>query len=169
LATVPLQGTAQAPISFSASTVLGPFCGPGSPAYDWDFGDGSPHGNGSGPSHAYTVAGNYNWSVTASAAGANCTQNGAITVAAPTLPPAISSMSKQGNPFRISVNGTNLQNGIRVFIDGAEWTNIQYKSATLIKLKGGGSLKALVPKNTPTTFRFDNPDGGSQTFVWQWP
>jgi hypothetical protein len=78
-------------------------------------------------------------------------------------------MLKQGNPFRINVNGTNLQSGIRVYINGGEWTNIQYKSATLIKLKGGGSLKALVPKNTPATFRFDNPDGGSQTLVWQWP
>ncbi len=80
-AAVPAQGTAQAPVSFSASAVLGPYCGPDSPSYDWDYGDGSAHGNGPGPSHTYAAAGNYDWSVTASAAGASCTQNGAITIA----------------------------------------------------------------------------------------
>jgi PKD repeat protein len=29
-------------------------------AYDWDFGDGSPHGTGAAPSHSYAAGGNYN-------------------------------------------------------------------------------------------------------------
>ena len=252
-AAVPAQGTAQAPVSFSVSTVLGLYCGSDSPSYDWDYGDGSAHGNGPGPAHTYSLAGTYSWSVSASAAGANCTRTGSINIASCQIlctatvpstgisnqpvtfsasvtetcgggvtydwdfgdggahsnaqnpshtyasggsytwsltvsgsgisftdggsiaiaaqipPPAVSSMLKQGSPFRINVSGTNLQSGIRVFINGGEWTNLQYKSVTLIKLKGGGSLKALVPKNTPTAFRFENPDGGSQTLVWQWP
>ena len=84
-------------------------------------------------------------------------------------PPVISGMAKSGSPFRININGTNLQSGIRVFINGNEWTDIKFKSSTLIKLKGGSSLKALVPKYTETTFRFLNPDGGEASLIWQWP
>jgi PKD repeat protein len=165
-ATVPATGTATQPVVFAASVTES--CG-GGVTYDWDFGDGSAHSSAESPSHTYASGGSYTWSLTVSGSGVSCTHGGSIAVSAPTPPPSVSSMFKQGSPFRINVNGINLQSGIRVFINGSEWTNIQYKNVTLIKLKGGGSLKALVPKNTPTTFRFDNPDGGSQTLVWQWP
>ena len=66
------------------------------------------------------------------------------------------------------MTGSNLQSGVKVFINGAEWTNLQWKSTSLLKLKGGGSLKAAVPKGAATTFRFLNPDGGESTLSWSW-
>ena len=84
-------------------------------------------------------------------------------------------MNKMGSPFRINVMGSNLQEGIAVYINGQLWgdsTNkqlVKWKSEANIKIKKGSSLKALVPKNTPTTFRFVNPDGGEATLTWQWP
>ena len=70
-------------------------------------------------------------------------------------------------PFTIVVNGSNLQNGIRVFINGVEWTSVLWKKDTKIKLSG--AVKTAVPKNTPTSFRFLNPDGGEASLTWQWP
>jgi hypothetical protein len=84
-------------------------------------------------------------------------------------PPAVSAVLKLGNPFRIKVLGSNLQEGIRVFIDGAEWPTIKWKNETKIVIKKGSALKALVPKNTAVTLRFVNPDGGEATLAWQWP
>ena len=86
-----------------------------------------------------------------------------------TQAPHLSLMQKLGNPFRISVVGSNLKNGIKVFINGSEWTNVSWKSENKIILKGGKSLKSAVPKNTPTNFLFVNPDGGETMVNWQWP
>lgn len=83
-------------------------------------------------------------------------------------PPEVSSLAKAGNPFRITVSGSNLQSGIKVFVDGTGWTNLQWKSSSLVKLKGGASLKATVPKGKATAFRFLNPDGGETTVTWSW-
>jgi len=78
-------------------------------------------------------------------------------------------MAKKANPFRFIATGTNLQNGIRVFINGTEWTNVSWKSTSKIVLKGGAALKTAVPKDTPADFVFQNPDGGTQSLTWQWP
>ncbi|MCX7831147.1 MAG: hypothetical protein N2445_08870, partial [Acidobacteria bacterium] len=58
---------------------------------------------------------------------------------------------------------------IAVYINGYQWSTGYIVGTTKIVLKGGAALKALVPKNTPTTFRFVNQDGGECTYVWQWP
>ena len=65
-----------------------------------------------------------------------------MTVTQSVAPPVIYSMTKAGSPFRINVNGSNLQPGIRVFINGSEWTNLKYKSSYLIKLKKAGHFRA---------------------------
>ena len=83
-------------------------------------------------------------------------------------PPVVSTMTKAGNPFRIMVSGSNLQSGIKVFINGSEWTNKKWMSTGQMKLKGGAALKAAVPKGTAATFRFLNPDAGEMTMAWQW-
>jgi hypothetical protein len=92
----------------------------------------------------------------------------AITVSAPIPPPVISLMKKASPPFKIVVTGSNLQDGVRLFINGVEWTNIQWKSTTKVKILGGASLKTVVPKGVATTFRFLNPDGGETTVSWSW-
>jgi alpha-tubulin suppressor-like RCC1 family protein len=134
--------------------------------YLWDFGDGSTSTTQS-PSHTYSAMGDYTATLTVrDSASQTATATVAIHVAI--LPPSVTSMVKAGNPFRITANGSNLQNGIRVFVNGTEWSTLTWKSTSLLKIKGGSSLKALVPKSTPTTFRFLNPDGGEVTLTWQY-
>jgi len=95
------------------------------------------------------------------------TGNYSITVTVP--PPTVMLIRKMGSPFRFVVTGTNLQDGIKVYISGTQWMDLAWKSTTKIVIKGGASLKALVPPNTPVTFTFINPDGGTATISnWSW-
>ncbi len=69
-------------------------------------------------------------------------------------------------PFRIFVRGSNLQPGIRVYIDGVEWYTVVWKSSGKIVLKG--PVQHAVPPNTYRTFTFVNPDGGVATKTWKY-
>jgi len=151
------------PVAF-AGTVTPPEC-PDLITYDWDFGDGSVHSQELAPSHTYASAHAYNWTFRATSGTAQCETTGTITVAAP---PVIALLKKVAPPFKIVVTGSNLQSGIRVFINGGEWSSVTYKNSTKIQLKGGASLKTVVPKGVPTTFRFLNPDGGEATTTWSY-
>jgi PKD repeat protein len=162
-ATVPAGGTVGLPVAF-ASTATPVNC-PGTPAYDWDFGDGTAHSSAQSPSHTYASAGSYTWTFTVSAGSATCVRTGAITTV---NPPVITLMKKVAPPFKIVVTGTNLQSGLRVFIGEAEWTSVMVKKSTKIQLTGGASLKAVVPKGVPKTFRFLNADGGEASTTWSW-
>lgn len=51
--------------------------------YDWDFGDGSPHGTNQYPSRTYLAPGTYTWTLVARAASAQATVGGSITVTDP--------------------------------------------------------------------------------------
>ncbi len=132
--------------------------------YDWNFGDGSAHSSIQNPSHTYTAAGSYTWTLTASAGEVSCSKTGTVTVV---NPPVITLMKKASPPFKIVVSGSNLQSGIRVFIDGVEWASVVYKKSTKIQLTGS-TLKTAVPKGTTKPFRFLNPDGGEFTTTWGW-
>ncbi len=80
-------------------------------------------------------------------------------------PPVVTAMAKLPTaPFGIKVTGSNLQNGMKVYINETQWTNVQYKTTAKVKIMGGKSLKAVVPKGATTHFRFENPDGGETTF-----
>ncbi|NMC00069.1 MAG: fibronectin type III domain-containing protein, partial [Thermoanaerobaculaceae bacterium] len=85
-----------------------------------------------------------------------------------TPPPVITSMTKLGSPFRIKVLGSNLQQGIKVYINGTQWNTVTWKSTSNIKIKGGSSLKAVVPKGVDNTFKFVNPDGGETILIWKY-
>ena len=51
------------------------------PAFDWDFGDGSSHSTLQNPSHAYTAQGSFTWKLTVSGSGvAPCARTGSIAV-----------------------------------------------------------------------------------------
>ena len=165
-ATAPATAGTEEPVLFEGqATAVN--CSGGA-TYLWTFGDGGVKTT-QNATHAYAAGGVYDWHFQVDAGGETCTSSGSITVTAPVAPPVVSSMIKLGSPFRIKVLGSNLQSGIRVFIDGIEWTTLKWNNTGLMKIKGGGGLKALVPKNTPVQFRFLNPDGGEATLTWQWP
>jgi PKD repeat protein len=163
-ATVPSTATAQTAVSFQA-TISAAGCM--TVVADWDFGDGSGHSSQQNPMHTYNAAGTYTWTLLVVTEGGNCTRTGTITVTANVPPPVITAMAKM-SPFGIKVAGSNLQNGIRVFINGTEWTNVQWKSTSKVKILGGGALKAAVPKGAQTQFLFLNPDGGSASLSWSY-
>jgi len=164
-ATVPATGNVGQAVAF-ASTATPSGCS-GTPTYDWDFGDASAHGTAQNPSHSYALTGTFNWSLAVAVNGVTCAKNGSITVAA-VAPPVIALMKKVAPPLTIVVTGSNLQSGIKVYINNVQWASVIWKNAGKIKLSGGASLKAAVPKNTPTQFRFVNPDGGETTAIWQY-
>lgn len=83
-------------------------------------------------------------------------------------PPEVLSMRKLVSPFRLAVAGENLQEGVQVYINGVLWENVKWKGDSKVVLKGGRSLKAMVPKGAETEFRFVNPDSGEVTLTWQW-
>jgi hypothetical protein len=64
------------------------------------------------------------------------------------------------------VTGSNLQSGIKVYIDGVQWGSVVWKNTGKIQLTG--AIKAAVPKGTTHTFRFVNLDGGETTTSWGW-
>ncbi|MGA9752084.1 MAG: C25 family cysteine peptidase [Acidobacteriota bacterium] len=60
-------------------------CSSSTVTYDWGFGDGSAHSSDQNPTHAYTSAGTYTWTMTASDSGTTCSQTGTIQVDACSL------------------------------------------------------------------------------------
>lgn len=54
--------------------------------YDWNFGDGSPHGTNRSDMHAYAAPGLYAWTLTARAATASASAQGTILVGPPIRP-----------------------------------------------------------------------------------
>ena len=71
--------TGQAPLSvqFTGSATPSSACS-GTVAYDWDFGDGSPHGTAQSPSHTYATANTYAWTMVASVGATQCSKTGTI-------------------------------------------------------------------------------------------
>jgi photosystem II stability/assembly factor-like uncharacterized protein len=138
----------------------------GTPTYAWDFGDGASSSE-QNPGHAYAAVGRYTWTCTVSLEGQTCVQTGEVSVTL-TPPPSVTSMRKLGSPFRIKVAGAYFQSGVKVQINGSEWAQVTRKSESTLVLGGGSSLKAAVPKGTPTVFTFTNPDGGRTELSWQW-
>ena len=139
---------------------------PANPVYQWAFGDGNTS-TSQNPAHAYSAPGTFNWTMTASVPGTTttCVKTGTVVVV---NPPVITLMKKSSPPFKITVTGGNLQSGIKVYINGVQWTSVVWKNTGKIQLTGGTSLKAAVPKGAVTTFRFLNPDGGETTTTWSW-
>jgi len=162
-ATVPDITTPGQLVTFSGS-VTPPQC-PDPIVVDWDFGDGSPHAQSLAPSHAYAGTGTYTWAFRAVSGAALCEKSGVVKVV---NPPAITLIKKVAPPFKLVVTGDNLQDGIKVYINGTEWTSMAWKSTGKVQLKGGAALKAAVPKGVATIFRFLNPDGGETTTTWSW-
>jgi plastocyanin len=163
----PVAGPVPLAVAFTG-TALG-----GTPPYTyaWSFGDGTVDSSEKDPPHTYMQVGSFSAVLTVTDAASGTVQAApvGITVAEPSSnPPVITAIKKVAPPFAIVITGSNLQNGIRVFINELEWAMATWKNPGKIKLGGGKALKAAVPKGASTPIRLLNPDGGSvtQTFSW---
>ena len=82
-ARVPPTSPAGWPAAFAAVPAVSNSIAPMS--FDWDFGDGSPHSTNQFPSHTYSLADTYNWSVVASVSNVTANASGSITIGAPVV------------------------------------------------------------------------------------
>jgi hypothetical protein len=172
-ATAPSPADASSGVSTAPTLTWGAAVGASS--YDVYFGTApNPPLAANVPTAAYTTAAlaygtAYYWRVVPknTCGTASGCHEWSFTTAAP--PPNINLVAKAGAPFRIKIYGSNLQDGLRIYIGGALWgdtTNprlVKWKYAGFIVIKKGASLKALFPKNVFVPIRVLNPDGGSVT------
>ena len=135
-------------------------------SYRWDFGDQSPASYDQNPVHTYTLAGTYEVTLSVEDSTAESAVGGLTVQADEPVIPVVDAMKKKRRPFRLVVKGGNLEKGIRVFIEGVEWTKVRWKDTSKIVLKGKNALKEAVPKGVPTHFLFENPDGSVTTYTF---
>ncbi len=74
--------------------------------------------------------------------------------------PLITSVRKQGNPFRLFVTGENFDSAVQVTVGDQPAPRIKVKSDSLIKLKGGRYLKWMCPKGQPVQITVTNLSSG---------
>ncbi len=158
----PTSGNIPLAVAFAANVTDGqaPF------TYAWDFGDGNT-GSGQATTHTYATAGTFNWTVTVTDGQNNtATASGSITAINPVVPPTIISIKKMTSPFRLVVLGGNFHSVVTASIGATPWTNVVVKSGSKVVIKGGKSLKALLPKGTPVAITLTNTDDGGTSAVY---
>jgi PKD repeat protein len=79
-ATVPAAGNTRAPVAFHAEATASN-CG-ASPAFDWDFGDGT-HAATADAAHQYVTMGPKSWTLTVVAGSETCTRAGTVAIGKP--------------------------------------------------------------------------------------
>jgi formylglycine-generating enzyme required for sulfatase activity/pimeloyl-ACP methyl ester carboxylesterase len=81
IATAPPSGSTGVSLNFQGAAT--PSNCTGSLSYFWEFGDGGTSSQ-QNPSHTYSAAGTYNWSMKASISGVTCSRSGTMVIGAPT-------------------------------------------------------------------------------------
>jgi len=114
----------------------------------WNFGDGSGTTHGQNVTHAYSSAGNYNWSVISSVAGASVTNAGMIQIEAPVQLPQ--PVAADGNlTFTLPSGGPDVIIEATSSLDGSSaWTPLT--SGVVV---GPGGLSITVPTTGYGFFR----------------
>jgi hypothetical protein len=74
---------------------------------------------------------------------------------------SISSVSKMGSPFRLSLAGGGFLPGAWVYLNGARAPGMSYKGPSNLMVKGGAALKAMLPQGQPVCITVMNPNGGT--------
>jgi len=104
-ASAPTSGEAQTPISFTSTVNPSVTCAFGT-EYDWDFGDGSAHSTQANPSHSYANPGTYDWLLTVTVDGVQCTDCGSIAIQAPCSLTCSASANPTQGPAPLDVHFT---------------------------------------------------------------
>jgi PKD repeat protein len=130
-------------------------------AYLWDFGDGSTAVSATA-THTFAVQGAYDCTVTVTdTKGTSAIAPTPVYVDQPIPPQVISAKALTGPPFALKLTGVDFQSGCSVTIDGVAVPEVQFKSNSALLLKGGSTLKAMVPKAVTVCILVTNPDGGT--------
>lgn len=163
----PLKATASAdkaagPVPLAVHFTGGATGGTAPYTFAWIFGDGESSTDQS-PFHTYELAGVYEATLTVQD-GVGATVSASLTIRPANVPPPVITLAKKTTPFGLTVTGSNMQNGIHVYINDAPWAGVTWKTTAKIKIGSGAALKAVVPKGHTTHLRFVNPDGGEATY-----
>ena len=163
----PLKATASAdktagPVPLAVHFTGGATGGTPPYTFSWTFGDGDSSVDQS-PSHTYDLAGEFQAALTVQD-GVGGTASASLTIRPANVPPPVVTLVKKATPFGLIVTGSNLQSTIQVYINGAPWSGVTWKTTAKIKIGSGKALKAVVPKGQTTHLRFVNPDGGEATY-----
>jgi PKD repeat protein len=117
-ALVPTADFPNWPVPFRAVATLS---GCSSPiTYEWDFGDGGPHGTGTNVAHVYSVAADYNWTLTVSSGTATNATTGVLTIS-PTLgPPLTLTLIPMGFMVELLWPADNIPTSLETSVDLAQ-------------------------------------------------
>jgi len=118
---------------------------------DWDFGDGSAHGSGLNPTHAYSLPGVYHWSVVCSVAGAQATTAGSIQINAPVQLAWAAGQNSLTLSWPLSLADTILE-ASSVVGPGAQWAWVTNAPSV-----GPDSVSVTVATPGPQFFRVRRP------------
>jgi PKD repeat protein len=135
--------------------------------YLWNFADGGTS-NLANPTHTFVAAGAYDCDVTVTDHQHRSAAALASVYVGVPIPPSIVTIKSLTNPFRLKMTGADFMNGCGVTIDGTPAPEVAFKDPSTLVVKGGSTLKALVPKGVPVCVHVINPDGGeSECFTYQ--
>jgi len=125
--------------------------------YAWDFGDGGTS-NFQNPSHTFTTTGVFGCQVSVKDKDGRSASGTVNVYSGVPIPPTVTAVAAQSNPFRLKVTGSDFMNGCTATINDSPVPQVVFKTPTSLIFKGSG-LKALVPKGATECVKVINPDG----------
>ncbi len=158
------QDTGIAPYTVSLTAFSYGFGDPAT-AWDWDFGDGTPHNSTQIVTHTFTSPGSYNVSVTETNAGGTSTGYNVITVyAAPTVTSVVPATGTTLGSTTVTIIGTNLVGANAVTFGGAAASGVSAINATAVSATTPAHAAGAVYVNV-TTLNGTAPGTNAYTYV----
>ena len=119
--------------------------------FDWDFGDGTPHGFSQFPTHPYAAAGTYHWAVVATVSSTTASVSGDIIIKSP----IVLSMEFTNNLCTLSWPNSmsdSLLETSPVLGPGAQWTPVPILPTTIPT-----TLSVTLPASGQSFYRVRQP------------
>jgi PKD repeat protein len=133
-------------------------------AFDWDFGDGTPHSTAQYATHTYASPGTYNWTISAAVSTASATASGSVVIGSP-MQIAFTGPASVGSP-QPNVVMAGGQATLRwpatttdVILEGttALGPSAQWFWITNAPVAGSGTISVTVPISGNEFFRLRQP------------